>query len=187
MVSHRNSSPKIQTTPSSAFGFTSPSQISPSAPVEVWSLPQLLGPLLHGVLPAQRAALGPAELETPAPGLAAHTDPEFQGAVRSHKKEQSTSKLRNNQSPEQGACCKSLQSRPTSVPERSPNRSYFPKRKHPTVKTHIEVINRRPQQKRSVNEGSVDGEKEGEKKRLSGFSFSGVSANRHQSPRIHWL
>lgn len=46
-----------------------------------------------------------------------------------------------------------------STSERFPNKSYSPEQKHLTVKTHIEVINHRPQQKRSVNEDRVQTEK----------------------------
>lgn len=114
--------------------------------------------------PPQPAALGPAELEssTAGPGAAqTQSSRELSGRTRKSKAPQ------NSEIPEareQCACCSSVQSRPTSVSERFPNQSDFLKRKHPTVKTHIEVINHRPQQKRSVNEGSVDGGKKGETK-----------------------
>lgn len=43
---------------------------------------------------------GPSEPENPnSESHLSHTDPKFQGAIRSHKKDQSTSKLRNNESP----------------------------------------------------------------------------------------
>lgn len=50
--------------------------------------------------PSKAAPSAPPELENPnSESRVLHKDPKFQGAIRSHKKEQNTSKFRNNRSP----------------------------------------------------------------------------------------
>lgn len=115
------------------------------------------------------------ELENSNPeSRVSHTDPKFQGAIRSHKKEQNTSKFRNNRSPGTNVTAvRAYNLGPNScTSEHFPNKSYFPKQKHLTVKTHIEVINHRPQQKRSVNEDRVQTEEKREKTKGSLVSAS---------------
>lgn len=112
-----------------------------------------------------------------------HIDPKFQGAIRSHKKEQNTSKFRNNQSPGTNVTAvRAYNLGPNScTSENFPNKSDFPKQKHLTVKTHIEVINHRPQQKRSVNEDRIQTEEKKRKQKALWFQLlQGVS----QSPSL---
>lgn len=79
------------------------------------------------------------------------------------RKSKAPQKFKNNES--QGTnvtAAKAYNLGPNSCTwEHFPNKSYLPKQKHLTVKTHIEVINRRPKQKRSVSEDRVHTEKKG--------------------------
>lgn len=137
---------------------------------------------------SQAAPSAPPELENSnSESHVPHTDPKFQGAIRSHKKEQNTSKFRKQPKPRNKCDCRirAYNLGPNSrTSEHFPNKSDFPKQKHITVKTHIEVINHRPQQKRSVNEDRVQTEKKKrENKRLKALWFQllqGVS----QSPSL---